>query len=246
LGGGPAIEAADQCDITSRPDLANQLCSPWSTKVVPAVPCDEGNPMVAFRGWWCRPDTATVYVTSTSFRYMSQNVFSVPAVPRNANSTGALMINEDSVVAASVPYDPTHNPDLAGKWCDPKSGAVVERCSPCFSYGLTCRAEPGSWNVRKVCIADRNAIVDINQFVKSSDGFTALFLPPHHLASLPPPDQSFVGQPEWLTITEITLGALTFAAGGLVEAFQVGMLDFECMVDAMEDADRLRQRRLRR
>jgi hypothetical protein len=206
-GGCGECAAADPC---SRADLVGQLCVPNTATVVQAVPCDPNNAALSNRGWYCKPNTGTVFVLNADF-INSNLLFMRPAVPAGADP-GALIVDPDYTVMQSVPCDP-NNPSVAGKWCEPNTANVVEQCQPCGSIGLTCRPERGGFRIVKICMnVGASASLDINRWVVQGPNYTFLFLPPHHLASKPPPTtDGIAGMPEWLFIVSITMGVLTLA-----------------------------------
>jgi hypothetical protein len=213
-GGCGECTSADPC---SRPDLAGKFCEPYTATVIEASPCDENNPALSHRGWYCLPNTGTVLVYNEDFDKQSTLTWMRPAVPAGADP-GALILDPDYTTVQSVPCD-ENNPAVAGQWCEPNTANVVEQCKPCGDkIGLTCRPERGGFGIGKYCMSGSSATLDINRWVVKGTNYTFLFLPPHHLGSAPPPTTD-KGANSWLYIVEATVGVFALAAFGGITLF---------------------------
>jgi hypothetical protein len=215
----PSTSGCGQCaaaDPCSRPDLVGLFCSPNTATVIAADPCDDSNQALSYRGWYCMRNTGTVLVVGDDFRNAGHLSWMRPAVPAGAEP-GALILDPDYTVVQSVPCDAT-NPAVAGKWCEPNTANVVEQCKQCDGnkIGLTCRPERGGFGIVKYCMnGGVSATLDINKWVVKVDKYSFLFLPSHHLASMPPPTtDGHYGLPTWLFIMDITVGVLSLVALG--------------------------------
>ena len=118
VAGGSGCGECAAADPCSRADLVGQLCEPYTATVVQAVPCDPNNAALSNRGWYCKPNTGTVFVLNEDFDKQDELMFMRPAVPAGADP-GALILDPDYTVMQSVPCDP-NNPSVAGQWWEPR------------------------------------------------------------------------------------------------------------------------------